>query len=125
MKKLLLLAAILLPTLTFAQKFYVTPTEKQYELPVTQTLSYQGVEVVANREEADYVIDCLLAPKGGGNYKGYLKITDAKTGKELAKSKEVSKSAAAMNGFNPGKRIFEVIAKKHLTGLIEGIKKQL
>jgi len=121
MKRNLLLAIPLCLLLSFAQAqtFYVEKTEKGHELKVIDKLKYEGYKLADQKELSDYTIDCLLdgqysAWKIGNMFHGYVKITDTKTGNEIARTKEVGKSPSMYNGFQAGPKIMAVIADKYL-----------
>lgn len=123
MKKLILLLLLFFPAIVFGQKFYVSSMEKECEIPVADYLVKNNKDVTTKRDDADYIIECLLVPKGGGNYKGCLTIVDAKSGAEIARSKEIHKSVTSKDSLHLGKKIFEILADKHLAGLLAKIKK--
>lgn len=102
-----------------AQSFFVTPTEKGFEDKIVSKIKYEGYKLADTKESADYIVDCLVdgqynAWKIGSMFHGYVKISDAKIGEEVARTKEVGKSPAAVNGYQAGPRIMAVIADKYL-----------
>jgi hypothetical protein len=108
-----------------AQTFFVEKTKKGYESKILEKLKYDGYKVFEQKETSDYTIVCLITQTSKINsmYKGYLKIEDSKSGKEISRSKEVRRGAVAANGFNAANNIFQVIADKQLIQLIEPLKK--
>jgi len=108
-----------------AQTFYVESTDKGYETKIIEKLKYEGYKVSDQKESSDYTIVCLITQTSKLNsmYKGYMKIEDSKTGKEISRSKEVRRGAVAVNGFNAGNNIFQVIADKQLLELINPLIK--
>ena len=121
MKNLLFLL-LLLSSGTFAQTFYVVPTEKGFEKMISEKLNYDGYKLAPDAESADYRIECLIrqTSKFNSMYKGYIRISD-KSGKEVARSEEVRKGAVAINGYNAGANIFGVIADKHLPRILKSL----
>lgn len=123
MKKILLFVLILTSGCSFGQTFYLEPTEKGFEKKISEKLNYDGYKIT-DVEKADFKIECLIqqTSKFNSMYKGYIRITD-KSGKEVARSKEVKKGAVAVNGFNAGANIFGTIADKYLIPLIQNLPK--
>lgn len=109
----------------FSQSFYVEPTEKGFEKKITEKLKYDGHKLVDQKSESDYTLTCLITQTSKINsmYKGYLRIDDSKTGKEVSRTKEVRRGAVAVNGFNAGNNIFQVIADKYLEEEIKKVSK--
>lgn len=102
-----------------AQTFYVEKTEKGHESKIIDKLKYEGYNLTDQKDASDYTIDCLLdgqynAWKLGNMFHGYVKITNTKTGDEVARTKEVGKSPSMYNGFQAGPKIMAVIADKYL-----------
>jgi hypothetical protein len=114
----------LLVSFAQAQTFFVEPTEKGFEKKILEKLKYDGRKTTDKKEESDYTIQSLITQTSKINsmYKGYIKIIDTKTGNEAARSKEVRRGAVAVNGFNAGNNIFEVIADKHLVPELKKIE---
>ncbi|KAA6441473.1 hypothetical protein FEM33_01690 [Dyadobacter flavalbus] len=109
--------------LSFGQKFYVEPTEKGYEVPVIEKMRYENYILTETKAESDYTVQCLLdghynAWKLGSMFKGYIRINDSKTDKEVARTKEVGKSPSLYNGFQAGPKIMQVISDKHLLPIL-------
>jgi hypothetical protein len=121
---ILLLAAAMSKGRSFAQTFYVKPTEKGFEKKISEKLNYDGYKLSTDSSTYDYKIECLIrqTSKFNSMYKGYIRISD-KSGKEVARSEEVRRGAAAINGFNAGANIFGVIANKHLPRLLKELPK--
>ncbi|PWJ58438.1 hypothetical protein CLV98_104298 [Dyadobacter jejuensis] len=123
--KVKLLAFALLASLSCkAQKFFVAPTEKGFESKIIDKMKYKGYQLVDQKQDADYLIECLVdgqykAVKFGSMFKGFVKISDRKTGQELARTKEVGKSPSVYNGFQAGPKIMAVIAEKYLIKTID------
>ncbi|MDQ6477846.1 hypothetical protein [Dyadobacter sp. LHD-138] len=129
MKKTLLITSILtgISLSTYCQVFYVTPSEKKFESKIIDKLKYEGVKLTEDKLQSDYTVDCLLdgqynAWKLGAMFHGYVKISDSKSGEEIARTKEVGKSPSAYNGFQAGPKIMSVIADKYLMKAIALVK---
>lgn len=125
-KVLLLFITIIGYSVTgFSQTFYVEPTGKGFEKKITEKLKYDGHKVVDQKSESDYTLTCLITQTSKINsmYKGCLRINDSKTGKEVSRTKEVRRGAVAVNGFNAGNNIFQVIADKYLEEEIKKVSK--
>lgn len=110
---------------TWAQTFFVEKTEKGFESKIIEKIKYEGYKLSNQKEMSDFTLVCLISQTSKLNsmYKGYLKIEDSKTGKEISRSKEVRRGAVAVNGFNAGNNIFQVIADKQLLELISPLIK--
>ena len=112
--------------LASAQVFFVERTEKGHESKIIDKLKYEGYKVTDQKQDSDYTVDCLLdgqynAWKIGSMFHGYVKISDTKTGNEVARTKEVGKSPSMYNGFQAGPKIMAVIADKHLLPIIKNL----
>lgn len=123
MKKLLPLLFTLLPFAGSGQTFYVEPTTFGYEKKIYEQLRFDGFKLTEREEDADYKVECFGTT--GKPYQGYVKITDAKTGAEVSKSKTISTSA--YNPRHAGNKIMGKIASgsywKKLMAPIKGEKK--
>lgn len=119
MKNLLLFGVLLFSGSCVAQTFYVEKTEKKFESKIIDKLKYDGFKLTDEKLSADFVIDCLVdgqynAWKMGNMFHGYVKISNAKTGEEIIRTKEVGKSPNIYNGMQAGPKIMSVIADKYL-----------
>ncbi|MNT13154.1 hypothetical protein D3C72_1481130 [compost metagenome] len=107
-----------------AQKFYIQTTDKGYETKVQEKMNYDGYSLVSSEREADYKIECLVATISAANlkYKGYIRVTDIKTGKEVGRTKEISKKATIFRGYNAANAIFEELSQKQLPAILKSCK---
>lgn len=129
MKRLVIIAICLLCNIIgFAQKIYVPKSEYNYEEPIIEKLKFEGYKLVDKKEDADLIVECLMVKNHEylsfsmkGMYEGYVQILD-KNENVLIKSKIISRSPAATNGFRPDKNIFSVIAKRYLIDMVNQIK---
>ncbi len=126
MKNLILFLLLFFPALSFAQTFYVEPTEFEYEKKVSEQLRFDGYKLTQDRQSADFKVECFATGqyntwKMKDMFKGYLKISDAKTGVELARTKEIG--ANAYNIKQAGNKIMAQINKKYLPELIKTLPK--
>lgn len=91
MKHLLLLLIAIAPVSVFGQVFYVEPTTFEYERKIYEQLRYDGFKLTDKVEESDYTVECFATT--GKPFKGYVKISDTKTGALVTRSKEIITSA--------------------------------
>lgn len=116
---LILFVFVLANFSSYGQVFYVEPTEKGFENKIVEKMKYEGFKVVTEKQSSDYTIECLItgqynAFKVGHSHRGYVRTLDSKTGDEVARTKEVAMTPAAVNGFQAGPKIMHVISEKHL-----------
>lgn len=107
-----------------AQTFYIQPTDKGYEQKVREKMDYDGYKFAKEEKDADYKIECLVQTVSTVNlrYKGYVRVTDIKTGKEVGRTKELSKKATAFRGYNAANAIFKNLAEDELDEILEKCK---
>jgi hypothetical protein len=103
-----------------AQKFFLQPTEKNIEQKVREKMDYDGYKLVKEEKEADYKVECLIQTVSTINvkYKGYIRVTNLKTGEEVGRTKELSKKATAFRGYNAGNAIFKNLAEDQLDKIL-------
>lgn len=121
MIKKLLILLLLFPFVANAQTFYVEPTEYGYENKIIDKLRYDGYKVVKTEAEATHKVECFATGQYNAfslkdMFHGYAKLTDLKSGLELARTKEIGTNA--YNVKQAGNRIMATIAKKHMKTLI-------
>lgn len=109
-----------------AQKFYVEPTEKGFEKDIVSKMRYDGYALTESQADADYKVECLVDGKYNAwaikkMFHGYVRISDSKTGSEVARTKEVGKSPSAYNGFQAGPAIMSKIAKSELKKALDSV----
>lgn len=121
MKKaiLSLFVAMLSYTFSYAQTFYVQPSEKKFATKIIEKMKYEGYKLTDQKESSDFTVDCLVSGqynfwKIGNMFHGYVKVSDTKTGNEITRTKEVGKSPTWYNGLQAGPKIMAVIADKYL-----------
>ncbi|GAA0561910.1 hypothetical protein [Chitinophaga japonensis] len=115
MKKIILLALILLPGAAFAQKFYVEKSNNGAEQVVINKLLERNFKVTFRADSADYIIRPNIVGKSMGRAKGNILIINSKTGSVVASTKEMWGSARITNGFdNPTADALRKICKKYL-----------
>jgi hypothetical protein len=125
MKRLILtLSGVFLLLTAKAQKFYIQPTPKKYETKVQEKLSYDGYSLVTSETEADYKIECLIETVSAfnGKYRGYIRVTNLKTGKEAGRTKEITRKATMFRGYNAADTIFGELSKKELITILKNCK---
>jgi hypothetical protein len=103
-----------------AQKFFIQPTEKNVEQKVREKMDYDGRKLVKDEKDADYKVECLIQTVSTVNvrYKGYIRVTNLKTGEEVGRTKELSKKATAFRGYNAGNAIFKNLAEDQLDKIL-------
>jgi hypothetical protein len=114
---------------TFAQTFFVEPSEKGFESKIIDKMKYNGYKLSDTKEGSDFTIQCFLDGhynywKFGPMFRGYVKISDSKTGDEVSRTKEVGKSPNIYNGMQAGPKIMSVIADKYLIPELNKLPKQ-
>lgn len=87
-------------------------------------MDYDGYKLVKEESEADYKVECLVQTVSTINmrYKGYIRVTNLKTGKEVGRTKELSKKATAFRGYNAGNAIFKNLAEDELEPILKQCK---
>jgi hypothetical protein len=124
---LLVLAIVITSSTMYAQSFYVIPTEKGIERNIIDKMRSDGYKLTENESEADYKVECIATGaynsvaviKKKKDFNGYVRITESKSGVEVAKTKEVGKIPSVYNGYQAGPAIMSEIAKKHLKGALD------
>jgi hypothetical protein len=103
-----------------AQKFFLQPTDKNIEQKVREKMDYDGYKLVKEEKDADYKVECLIQTVSTVNmkYKGYIRVTNLKTGKEVGRTKELTKKATAFRGYNAGNAIFKNLAEDQLDKIL-------
>ena len=128
MKHILLIFALflLLGTMSYAQTYYVKP-ENGIEQPIINKLIDLKQNVTMKRENSDYTIDCSnIILIRSLKAKGFVIITDSKTGNVLAKSDEITGAVSdwgKMAGKDARYKATEKFSDKYLSEMILKLKK--
>ncbi|MBC9913165.1 hypothetical protein [Chitinophaga varians] len=124
MKRIVLLAILFAPYLVRAQKFFVEKNDEGCERPIINKLLEKNIKLVFKEDSADYIIKPIINEVRRDKARGYLLITNAKTGEIAAKTEQESAVSTVYNGLqNPKVRVVNKIVDRSLLKTIEGLTK--
>lgn len=108
----------------FSQVYYIEKTDDGYEQPIIDKLLEFGIKTNAKQENSDYTIKCVISKPGAFKAKGYVLISDSKTGDFIAKSTEAKGRTTAFNGYaSPKILVMRKIADDYLSNLVTQLRK--
>ncbi len=125
-KILILALSLLLGTMGYAQTYYVKPKDG-IEQPIINKLIDLKQNVTMKQENSDYTIDCSnIVLIRSLKAKGFVIITDSKTGNVLGKSDEITGAIndwGKMAGKDARYKATEKFSEKYLSEMILKLKK--
>lgn len=130
MKKIIVLALILYPILSFGQKFYVNTSCDHCDLLITKKLNKLGYLTTNDSLHASYKISALfkknrayISFKVKWPESGYLKFSDQKN--EVLDSTRIQKGgASALNGFDAKADVVKRILRADFYAIVKNLTKQ-
>lgn len=122
MRKIIFILIIIFPQLLKAQKIFVAPTNDHFEQPLIDKLIAAGRQVVFKEDSADLIVRPMITLQKFSSAKGYILVTDRRTGATLAKSKEYGSVGSSFNT-SPGTSVVQKIANKSLLNTLEEVAK--
>lgn len=126
LKLLILALSLLLGTMSYGQTYYVKPKDG-IEQPIINKLIDFKQNVTMKQENSDYTIDCSnIVLIRSLKAKGFVIITDSKTGNLLAKSDEITGAIndwSKLAGKDARYRATEKFSDKYLSEMILKLKK--
>lgn len=125
--RLLFAALLIIPSTSWAQKFYIADIDKPIYNTIKSRISYLGYFVTDDRKEADFVTELVyeknkgyMSFKSGYNKVGFIRFINP-DGVEIAKTKEQGGIARGYNTYSALSSLFKKIMKEDFDTTIKSV----